>query len=123
MGRRVSAYSLALVLGALAGVATGIAAEGASVTGIVRVDGAVPATKEWKLDEAMRRATGEKVYRDEAWLVGKNKGLANCVVALRPIRPEGRAAPRPSGKAYLDKVGVRYVPRVLVVVPGTEVVL
>lgn len=95
---------------------------GAAVTGTVRLDGEAPAPQEWKLDEAMQRVTGEKVYRDETWLVGKDHGLAHCVVTLKAKKPANQAAPAPLKKTVLDKVGVRFVPRVLVVTPGTEVV-
>lgn len=112
-----------LLLGSLAGVCQSTADEsGAAVVGTILVEGEVPAPKDWKLDEALQRATGEKVYREETWLVGKNKGLAHCVVTLKAKKPAKQVAPKPLEKAFLDKVGVRYVPRVLVVTPGTEVV-
>jgi hypothetical protein len=108
----------------LASVAVSAAGEtGATVTGSVQIDGVPPAPKEWKLDETMQRATGEKFYREETWLVGENKGLAHCVVTLKPKKAAGTVVPKPSEKAVLDKVGVRYVPHVLVVTPGTEVIL
>jgi hypothetical protein len=112
-----------LWLGFPAGPPSATAGEpAATVTGIVQVEGDPPAPREWQLDDAMQRVTGEKVYREETWLVGKNKGLANCVVTLRPKKPADQVAPKPLRKAVLDKVGVRYVPRVLVVTPGTQVV-
>lgn len=96
---------------------------GADITGIVVLDGEPPPAREWPLDKEMAAASGEKVYREETWLVGENRRLANCVVTLRAKDPAQRIAPRPLREAVLDKVGVRYVPRVLVVTPGTEVVL
>jgi hypothetical protein len=108
----------------LASVAVSAAGEaGATVTGIIQIDGVPPAAKQWQLDETMQRATGEKDYREETWLVGENRGLANCVVTLKPKKAADAVAPKPLGKAVLDKVGVRYVPHVLVVTPGTEVIL
>jgi gluconolactonase len=95
---------------------------GGTVKGTVRIEGEAPAAQEWKLEEAMRRVTSEKVYREETWLVGKDRGLANCVVTLKAKKPADQVAPKPLEKTILDKVGVRYVPRVLVVTPGTEVV-
>src|SRR5262249_51031933 len=95
---------------------------GSTVKGTVRIDGKAPTPQEWKLEGAMQRVTGEKVYREETWLVGENNGLANCVVTLKAKKPADRVVPKPLKKALIDKVGVRYVPRVLVVTPGTQVV-
>jgi hypothetical protein len=95
---------------------------GSTVKGTVRIDGKAPTPQEWKLEGAMQRVTGEKVYREETWLVGENNGLANCVVTLKAKKPADRVVPKPLKKAIVDKVGVRYVPRVLVVTPGTQVV-
>jgi hypothetical protein len=121
-----------LLLGPLAGVWPSTAEPGAevgqpfqadrSVKGSVLIDGGAPLPQEWKLDAAMLRITGDKVYREETWRVGKNKGLAHCVVTLKAKNPAEQVAPKPLEKALLDKVGVRYVPRVLVVTPGTQVI-
>lgn len=109
-----------LLLGSLAGPQPSIADEpGSAVMGIIRIDGDAPAAKVWMLDPAIQRLTGEKVYREETWLVGENKGLAHCVVTLKA---KNQIAPKPMEKAVLDKVGVRYIPRVLVVTPETQVV-
>ena len=113
-----------LLFGSQTVVAVGGASEtGATVTGLVQIDGAIPTPREWRLDETMQRATGEKVYREETWLVGESKGLAHCVVTIKPKKPADKVALKPLEKAVLDKVGARYVPRVLVVTPGTEVTL
>lgn len=93
------------------------------VSGNVLIEGSIPKFREWMLDDAIRRATGEQVYRDETWIVGKNMGLANCVVALTAKNQADRATPGPQQYAVLDKEGVRYVPHVLVVTPGTQVIL
>lgn len=125
MGRHAFRYTtVPLLLAMLAGVAVSTAGEtNATVAGIVQIDGVAPAPKEWKLDETMQNATGEKSYREETWLVGENKGLAYCVVTLKPKKAADAVAPKPLEMAVLDKVGVRYVPHVLVVTPGTEVIL
>jgi hypothetical protein len=107
----------------LAGAVVTAEGPGTTVKGVVRVEGEVPAPPEWEVDGIMRRAIGDKVYRAETWLVGAEKGLANCVVTLRPKSAANKVTPKPLQKAILDKVGVRYAPRVLVVTPGTEVTL
>lgn len=101
------------------------AAEGtqAAVAGIVRLKGAAPVLQNWKLDEAMQKATGDKTYQEETWIVGPNGGLANCVITLTPKSPTDAVVAPPVKSAVMSKVGVRYVPRVLVVTPATEVVL
>jgi hypothetical protein len=93
------------------------------VTGVVVVEGEPPAPQSWKLDDAMRQATGEQTYADETWLVGPGRGLANCLVTLRAKDPAKRPETKPQPGVVLEKVGVRFVPRVLVVTPGTEVTL
>jgi hypothetical protein len=101
-----------------------IAGESArDVTGTVRLDGKTPPLKVWPLDDVMRLAIGEKTYREEKWLIGMDQGLANCVVTLRNKAAGQQVKAKPQMKANLDKVGVRYVPRVLVISPGTEIVL
>jgi hypothetical protein len=70
----------------------------------------------------MKRVTRDEEYVEETWLVAANKGLANCVVTLKAKKPENRLVPKALEKVVLDKVGVRYVPRVLIVTHGTQVV-
>jgi len=94
----------------------------AVVKGTVLVNGPVPTPAKFKLEDAMRRLTEEEYYVEETWLVGENRGLANCLVTLKAKNPADRIAPKPMDKVVLDKVGVRYVPRILAVTPGTEVV-
>jgi hypothetical protein len=92
------------------------------VWGAVYVEGRIPTAKKWVLDPAMKRHAGKTHYTDETWLVGRDNGLANCVVTLHPVS-KVRPAVKPIPQAVLDKVDVRYVPRVLVVTPGTPVLL
>jgi hypothetical protein len=92
-----------------------------SVKGTVCVDGSVPPGEKIKVEDAMRRVTGEEYYVTERWLVGENNGLANCVVTLKAKDPAKRIIAKPLSKAILDKVGVRYVPRILVVTRETPV--
>jgi len=125
MGRLASFLVVApLLLGPLTNPRQSAAGEaGAVVVGKVVIDGKIPAAKEWRLDDVLERFSGEKVYREETWLVGKDQGLANCVVTLKSKAPAVKGALKPLEKVYFDKVGMRYAPRVLVVTPGTEVVL
>jgi hypothetical protein len=104
------------------GAGVGAAKKEAVIKGAVVVDGPVPAPRKFKLEDAMRRLTGDEYYVEETWLVGERKGLANCVITLKPKTPANRVVTKPLEKLVLDKVGVRYVPRVLVVTPGTQVV-
>lgn len=113
-------FTLALAIGPLPARAGDV--PGAVVQGIVVVEGEPPTPKKWDLDKGIQRLTGDKSYSEETWLVGKNKGLAHCVVTLKAKNPAKRIAPKPLEKAVLEKVGVRYVPRVLVVTADTQVV-
>jgi hypothetical protein len=124
MREYVVGSAVLVMLGTFAGaVQPGADQPATTVGGSVTVEGEIPTPKEWRLDEVMQRATGENIYRDETWLVGKNRGLAHCVVTLKAKDPARRTEPKPVANAVLDKVGVRYVPRVLVVTPRTEVLL
>ena len=84
----------------------------AAVAGVVRLEGATPAMQEWKLDEAMQKATGDKTYREETWLVDPKGGLANCVITLTPKPPADPVVAPPVKNAVVFKAGMRYVPRV-----------
>jgi hypothetical protein len=120
-------FGIAIVLLLLGFLADGWRCVGdeptANVQGTVVIDGTVPAPMEWELEDSLQRVTRENVYREETWLVGENKGLANCVITLRSKNSENRVAPSSGEKTFLDKVGVRYVPHVLVITPDTPVVL
>jgi hypothetical protein len=119
MTLRTVLFSSCLLLAPASG--TMGAEPGGVVTGTVLVEGEVPAPKRHALDGEMRRHTSEPTYADETWLVGPGRGLANCVLTLTAKAPADR--PRPLTGAVLAKVGVRFVPRVLVVTAGTEVTL
>jgi hypothetical protein len=94
-----------------------------TVTGRVELDGEPPQPRSYNLDEIMQKATGQKTYADETWLVGTDHGLANCVVILKAKDSATRPPPKPLDKAIIVKEGVRFVPRVLAVTPGTTVVM
>src|SRR5690242_16285207 len=111
MRKRVLPFAVVLLLlGPPAGVCPGWADQpGTAIKGLVLLDGEPPTPQEWKLDEAMQRVTSEKVFREETWLVGKNNGLAHCLVTLKAKNPADQVATKPLEKTILDKVGVRYV--------------
>jgi hypothetical protein len=90
--------------------------------GVVSVAGPIPTPKKHEVGPVMKQHTGKAFYTDETWLVGEEGGLANCVVTLYPLT-KVRPAVKPMAQAVLDKVDVRYHPRVLVVTPGTPVLL
>jgi hypothetical protein len=115
-----------LVLGMAAGVGTpgGTARaedpkETATVTGVVLFEGELPRPTTVALRPDMQRATGQKTVDVQPWLVGKDKGLANCVVTLAAKDPKRRVAAKPVANAVLEKDGADYTPRVLVVTAGT----
>jgi hypothetical protein len=73
MSKTLYKYAIVLLLCPLARVWPGAPDQAAcQVKGTVLFDGEVPARQEWKLDEAIQRVTGDKIYRDETWLVGKS---------------------------------------------------
>ncbi len=66
---------------------------------------------------------GQPIYRDERWLVDKQGGLANCIVTLIPKRAASPPQVAPLKPLVFRREGVRFVPRVSVVTPGTKVIL
>ena len=105
---------------ARAGVAAGD--EVSTVTGLVLLDGEPPSPIVVELKEDMQRVTGQKTLTIQPWMVGKNKGLANCVVTLKAKDAAQRVAPKPLERAELEKIGASFVPRIQVVTTGTNLV-
>ncbi len=90
-----------------------------TVTGIVTLEEDPPAPFIVKLKPDMQNLTGKKTLSIQPWLVGKNDGLANCVVTLRAKDRTKQALPKPLENAVLEKDGPSFVPRLLVVTKGT----
>jgi len=64
------------------------------VVGRIVVEGAPPTPRRRELDPEMSAVAGQDELVDEAWLLGPQGGLANCVVLLEPLdedlaRPPG----------------------------------
>lgn len=89
------------------------------VSGRVQLKSVPAAPKTWELDKELKALTGETHYVDESILVSEDLGLANCVVSLHRVGDTSEIPPIEN--ALYEKVGPRYVPRVLVVTTGTEV--
>jgi hypothetical protein len=92
-----------------------------TVTGIVILEQDPPAPLIVKLKPDMQMFTGKKTLSIQRWLVGSNRGLANCVVTLRAKDGTAQAVPKPLENAVLEKDGPFFVPRLLVVTNGTRV--
>jgi hypothetical protein len=92
----------------------------ATVSGLVVFEGEAPPPTVVQLNKAMQQAAGQKTETVQPWLVGKNQGLANCVATLEAKDPAKRVAAKPLENAELEKVGARFVPRVVVVTKGTK---
>lgn len=120
-GARGGVLALVFIIGIHAQVAGGGAEPSGSVRCVVRLDRKAPEGRVVKLDAEMQATMGVAQYQEELFLVGKEEGLANCVILLRAKDPQQRPAPRPAEPATFAKVGVRFEPRVLVVTPGTDV--
>jgi hypothetical protein len=109
----------------LLGLALSAAAPAPSgqVTGTVVMLRKLPPAKVWKLEPEMVRLGAGTELVDQAWLVGKDGGLANCVVLLYPKGIKGSFPVTPLVNVLFEKVLVGYAPRVLVVPPGSKVTL
>ncbi len=88
----------------------------ATVTGVVRLKGAVPPR------ELLKMATdpwcAKKWGEDDAVLVGKEGALSNAIVHV--VVGPTMTAPPPSEKVTLDQDGCRYRPRVSALVVGQK---
>ncbi len=121
--RSVGALALVLIIGLHAQTACSEDKPTGALRCVVRLDGKAPEARVVKLDAEMRETMGVAEYQEETFLLGKDQGLANCVILLRAKDPQQRAEPRPLKPATFAKVGLRFQPRVLVVTPGTNVSL
>src|SRR5262245_22528670 len=94
----------------------------ASLEGVVLLEGTRPEPKVLFMRD-LDRLLGGKPFLEQTWLVGKNNGLANCVVTLREVDPASRVSTKPVDKLLLEKKGAIYSPRVVVGTPGSKMVL
>lgn len=103
--------------------------ETGALAGVVRFTGDIPEPEVYPPEPDMLPICGHAVHRDETWLVGPERGLANCVVALHPLKSasklDGAIPPdvHPLEGAVFAKNGCGFSPRVLVVTPHTRITL
>lgn len=93
----------------------------ATLSGRVRLSHFDQKLEEWEIDEDMQAVCNERLFVDESVLLSSDLGLAGCVVSAHPI--DALPPPVPLEGVLYEKVGPRYVPRVLAVTTGTEVLL
>jgi plastocyanin len=91
------------------------------VVGKVILQRKPPPARVYKLEPDMRKATREETITVHTHRVGKEGGLADCIVSLRAVDPARQRAVRPLPMMPFDKVGPVYEPRLLVVTAGTTV--
>lgn len=99
-------------------------ANGATISGMVKLDGTAPASKTIKMDaDPVCKSAHSTPVMEDFWVVDANGGVANTFVYVK----EG---PGVSGKQYaagsghtLDQKGCVYVPRVSGIVAGTKVTI
>lgn len=106
-----------------AAMATVDMANGATISGMVKLDGAAPASKTIKMDaDPVCKTAHSTPVLEDFWVVDANGGVANTFVYLK----EGSGI---SGKQYgpgsltLDQKGCLYHPRVAGVVAGSKVMV
>ena len=91
----------------------------ARLHGSVRLIGELPSRERLLLDDAMRELTGTRELLDEAWLFDEKGGLANCVLTLAAL--DQQLAPAEPLELTYQKIGPRYVPRILVAPRGSTI--
>ena len=90
-------------------------------SGRVFLEGELPPAQRWDLDEYMLEVTDEVEYVDEKWSVDTDGGVGGCVVTLHAV--EGETPGPPAREVAYEKIGPRYVPRVLVAPAESTLVL
>jgi len=93
-----------------------------SVAGAVRFDGERSEARWIEIPEAHRAHAGAERVRDESWVVAKDRGVANCVVTLKPLGDTPKAEAKvPDEPVRFAHVGPRFEPHTLAVPAGTTV--
>jgi len=87
-----------------------------AVSGQVVLEGVMPALARIDVDPAQRAVCGHETHPDPTCAVGRGRGVANCVVELRPVG--GEAPPRLVPDARIAKRPCAFEPRVRLVAPG-----
>lgn len=101
---------------ALSLIASPVAAlGGGTITGTVRVERAPPKPAAVKIGKDASVCGQDAAY--ETWIVGRERQVANVVIALKGAKGPRPLAPTPG--AAVDQVGCRYTPHVQAVTQGT----
>jgi plastocyanin len=114
MRTRVLTTMLAVAVVAVAALLAGpgpAAAQGGTISGEVKVSGAVPAPKVLKINKDVEVCGAEKKIVEVA--VGPGNGLADAVVAVA-----GAKGAKAAKKPVLDQKGCEFRPHVVVMAPG-----
>jgi plastocyanin len=97
-------------------------ANGATITGMVKLDGTAPASKTIKMDaDPVCKTAHSTPVMEDFWVVDANGGVANTFVYVR----EGLGGDEyePGSGLTLDQKGCMYHPRVSGVVAGSKVTI
>lgn len=102
-----------------AAMATVDMANGATITGMITIDGSAPAAKAIKMDaDPVCKSAHSTPQMDDFWIVDGNGGVANALVYLKGNL--GTYAPTVN-EIELDQKGCIYHPRVSAIVAGASV--
>jgi plastocyanin len=117
LARRVIRYGSELLLAGLLGLPALPGAEAGDVVGVVKLAGDVPPVM-WSHPASDHTVCGSEPRRSEALIVSSSGGIKNAVVFLGHERMEGWQSPT---VFQLDQRRCTFVPRVLIVPPGSTV--
>lgn len=95
------------------------AAEGATVSGVVKFEGDAPEMKALRVPESdvcISKHGGP--IMNEALVLGEGQTMANIIVRVIKGLPEGKTYPMPEESVTLDQKGCKYSPHVFVVRAG-----
>ena len=96
----------------------------ADITGSVKIDGAAPEAKEIAMDaDAACKAQHADPVMDPSVVAGEKGELANVIVHIKAEDPAALGGEAPKDQVVLDQQGCMYVPHVLTMTVGQDLVV
>ncbi len=90
---------------------------GGSITGEVKIIGAVPKPKRMKVDKDKSPCANKPIFSEELLVSNKNKGIKNVIVSLLNIN-KGKKIELPAANPQIDQKGCVFIPHVQIISTG-----
>ena len=121
MNRTLTAFIAAIAIVTLGGLEQAVAKGGGILSGTITYDGDAPKNKVKKLDEENAKTCKcEQIEACDLRIDKESKGIANVVVEIIGAGPDWKSSGQ---KAAMDQKGCVFIPHIVVVPPGAEVLL